>query len=494
MHITSLFTVATSLLLVNAAPPPLTGNYIERILSYADFSVDPCDDFYAFSCGGFDKTHPATLQTGSRSNFEKVWKSNKQFLSEYFGNFKGTDSIDTSLKQAYDACMLRNKDSSEKAFSTILKLIDSNDFTTVQGRTVIMTELLKHSSPWLIGLDISTAFDREDKLNEWNLVQPPVRLYYKNLYTDENLAIVTESFNTLAKELPSLSIKQEDVRALVQFENEITKMTAPWDELKLQAKYNTRFSLDDLQKLLPEFVDWKTLFANINNGQDPNSILVQNESYLQNLAELLRKTDSNIVKNYLKLSFVAEFADFLHDEARAPIKEIRMKVLKSPPQGQKEEQCALLANSVFPVMVSYKFIPTHLPPQKKEKAVEIVNAVQKSVEKLLSKTPWIQPSTRSAALEKLKALDSSRIGYPDFYLDANEVMKYYEGLKITDNIAEIGLERSKNKFTKTVRQIGKNEDPNNWGKIETIEEVNGYYVSFAFFVSLSKGRILRTVC
>jgi predicted metalloendopeptidase len=484
MQITSLFTIATSLLLVNAAPPPLTGNYVERLLSYADFSVDPCDDFYTFSCGGFDKTHPATPQTGTQSNFDLVTERNKQFIIDYFINFKGTDGIDTSLKQVYDACMQGNKDSSEKALSSILNLIDSNDFSTVQGRTNIMTEFFKHSSSSIIGLGIFPAFDREDKLNDWTLVQPiDLRLGKKEDYTEANLAVLTESHSKLVKKVPSLSIKPEDVRALVDFENEIAKMTTPWSELLFQMNHSKRLTLDDLSKLLPDFVDWKALFANVTNGQVPDSVVVMNEPYFQKLAELLRKTDANTVKKYLKLSFVADLAKYLHVEEGAPSKEVK--------KNKKEEECALLTEKVFRVMVTHKFISTHVPLKKKQKVVEIVDAVRKSAEKLISKTPWVQQSTRTAALEKLKALDSSQIAYPDFYLDANEVMKYYEGLKITDNIAEIGLEKVKYDFRKTVSGVGKKEDPNQWGLLIDISEVNASYVSYAlFFYITCKGKVL----
>jgi predicted metalloendopeptidase len=464
MQPASLFAVATSLLIVSAVTPPPTGNYIERLASYADFSVDPCDDFYAFSCGGFDKTHS---KAGTFSTFYVPYEKNKKFLFDYFNNLKETDQIDRSLKQVYDACMQENKDSSEKALAPILKLIDSNDFSTVQGRTVIMTELFKHSSFSIMRLEIYRAFDREDQLHDWTLVQPSLGLRYKELYTDAKIATLTESYTKLVKEVPSLSIKPEDVRALVDFESQIAKITSSLFDISNRARNSKRLSYDDLQKLMPDFVDWKTLFANITNGKAPDSVVAYNEPYFQKLSELLRKTDSNIVKQFLKVSFVEKFAVFLH-----------IKAFQKKPE-KKEDQCAQLANAVFPVMVAHKYLPTHLPPQKKQKVVDIVNIVRKSYEKLLASTPWVQQSTRTAALEKFQALDSSRIAYPDFYLDANQVMKYYEGLKLTNNIAEIGFQNANYRFTKTASQVGKNEDPNDWGEMENILNVNGFYVSFA---------------
>jgi predicted metalloendopeptidase len=467
MQITPLFTVATSLLLVSAVPPPPTGNYIERLVSFGDFSVDPCDDFHAFSCGGFDKSHTSQ----SYSTFDVALDKNREFLVDYFKKLNGTDGIDKSLKKVYDACMHRDRDSSSKVLSTILNLIDSNDFSTVQGRTTIMAELLKHSSFQLIGLEIYPAFDREDQLNDWNLVQPSLT-YRKELYNEAKLASLNGYYRDLLKDIPSLSIKPEEIRALVDFENEKAKIFTPWLEIDIRAKHSKRLSYDDLSKLLPDFVDWKTLFANLTNGKAPESVVVYNEPFFHKLAELLRKTDSNIVKQYLKLTFVSDFKDYLYAEVRDPVKD------KDQPLWKKKE-CALLANRVFPVMVAHKFLPTHLPPQKKQKVVELVGIVRKSFEKLLATTPWAQQSTRTAAVEKFKALDSSRIAYPDFYLDATQVMKYYEGLKITDNIAEIGFENAKYRFAKTASQVGKNEDPNDWGEMESILYANGFNVSFA---------------
>jgi hypothetical protein len=48
-----------------------------NILMTADLRVDPCDDFYEYSCGGWESLNPIPDGRSSWSMFEKLWEKNQ---------------------------------------------------------------------------------------------------------------------------------------------------------------------------------------------------------------------------------------------------------------------------------------------------------------------------------------------------------------------------------------------------------------------------------
>ena len=65
-----------------AAPKPLQAMPYSPSLDVTslDRSVDPCTDFYKFSCGGWEKNNPIPADQASWSVYAKLANDNQQFL------------------------------------------------------------------------------------------------------------------------------------------------------------------------------------------------------------------------------------------------------------------------------------------------------------------------------------------------------------------------------------------------------------------------------
>src|SRR5579872_1174163 len=73
-----------------------------------DRSVDPCTDFYKYSCGGWQKRNPIPADQTSWSVYGKLYQDNLQFLRgilEEAENAPNRDAVTQKIGDYYGACM-----------------------------------------------------------------------------------------------------------------------------------------------------------------------------------------------------------------------------------------------------------------------------------------------------------------------------------------------------------------------------------------------------
>lgn len=76
-----------------------------RITSYMDTSVHPCNDFYQYSCGGWEKKTVLPDGLDTWGTFEELAQSNYQFLIKALSNSTKSDSTAImKTKQIFAAC------------------------------------------------------------------------------------------------------------------------------------------------------------------------------------------------------------------------------------------------------------------------------------------------------------------------------------------------------------------------------------------------------
>jgi len=73
-----------------------------------DRSVDPCENFYQYSCGGWQNKNPIPPDQTSWSVYGKLYQDNLQFLRgilEDAARAKQRDAVTQKIGDYYAACM-----------------------------------------------------------------------------------------------------------------------------------------------------------------------------------------------------------------------------------------------------------------------------------------------------------------------------------------------------------------------------------------------------
>src|SRR6266446_5891099 len=116
-HSVSSFLLVIALLLLAKGPTSFAQTSTAPALPYSpsldltsmDKSVDPCSDFYHYSCGGWQKKNPIPPDQTSWSVYGKLYQDNLKFLrsilEEAAANTGQRDSVTQKIGDFYAACM-----------------------------------------------------------------------------------------------------------------------------------------------------------------------------------------------------------------------------------------------------------------------------------------------------------------------------------------------------------------------------------------------------
>ena len=119
------------------------------VLTTANWSADPCDDFYTFSCGGWEQRTALPDGRSSWSAFDKLWEANQLIMKNALEHIHETDEAGdhdedgrvtgakAKLHLYYDSCIDRNGTIEQLKGKPLLDLLTSAD---VRGLPLINGE------------------------------------------------------------------------------------------------------------------------------------------------------------------------------------------------------------------------------------------------------------------------------------------------------------------------------------------------------------------
>ncbi len=456
------------------ATPKAPKNPVSLDLSAIDKTVNPCDDFYTYSCGNWRKLNPLTAQYSRYGRFNELGERNNYLL--YTDLQKAAEAPKTPLQTKYGnffaSCMdVEAVDKLGAApiqpeLRTIDTLKSTKDLATLN---VALTKQFGGSE--LLGVGVTQ--DQKDSTQQilstgQGGLTLPDRDYYLNSaprfakIRDAYVANLKATF-VLLGDTPDVAATE--AAAVIKIETALAQGSMDRVEMRDPAKRYHIMTVAQVQALTPDY-NWKTYLDGTGVGSTP-TLNVMSPDFEKTVETELSAEPLDSWKSYLRWHAVHAAAPYLSQNFVDTNFDFFNKTLN----GQQEEQprwkrCTALTDRALGEAVGQDWVRENFPPDAKANMEKLVAALEKALGQDIQQLPWMSPDTKAQAELKLAAI-RDKIGYPNHWRD-------YSALTVKRDDLIGNLERSGVfEHNRNLAKLGKPVDETEWGM--TPPTVNAYY-------------------
>ncbi len=443
-------------------------------LDNIDSTVNPADDFYNFVNGKWMENTEIPKDKGAWGSFYELReKSQESLLSvlekaqqnssyakdsdqqkaiDFYGSGMDTIAIeDLTIKPLEDIfgqiLSIKNYMDLQKVIAELHKKLNTPFFapSVIQDlkNSQVMAGYIFQGG---LGLPSSEHYtDTASKLQE-------TRIAY--------LEHITKMFILLGHEEEEA---QSIANGIMDLETRLAQVSWTPVQLRQTEKMYNPFSIDGLTESCPVF-DWQVYLNDM--GVNLDTIIVGQPDFIQALAGIIKETNLDFIKNYLRWNVINAAAPYLNHDFVEQDFAFYGKVLQGTPTMRPRWRRVLDAtNNAVGFALGKLYVDEYFPPEAKEKAIKMIDNIKAVFKTRIENLTWMTDSTKEEALKKLASF-KVKIGYPDKWQE-------YTKLEIGKSYVENFMNANLFEFNRNIAKLGKPVDPTEWGM--TPQTVNAYY-------------------
>ncbi|XP_072318061.1 endothelin-converting enzyme 2b [Eucyclogobius newberryi] len=466
-----------------------------QIVEALDRTVDPCQDFYQFSCGGWIRRNPLPDGRSRWSTFNSIWEQNQALLKHLLenGTFPGNSSAGGSeaerKTQAYYLSCLNSAKIDELGATPLTQLISKVGGWNITGpweKDNFMEVLKVVSGPLRAQPFFSVSVSTDPKSSNSNVIQVdqsglflPSRDYYLNKTANEKvlaayLDYMVELGTLLGGERDSTLVQMKQI---LDFETVLANLTVPQDQRRDEEKIYNKISIAELQTLAPA-VDWLDLLSFSLSPLDLNDtepVVLYAKEYLQQVSDLINKTHKSLLNNYMVWTLVQKSVTSLDQR----FENAQDKLLESLYGTKKSctprwQTCIGYTDDTLGFALGALFVKATFDKHSKGIAEEMINEIRTAFKQGLDQLHWMDPETKQNAKEKADSI-YDMIGFPEFILDPKELDDVYDGYDVSEDSFFQNMLNFYNFSSRVMAdQLRKTPNKDQWSM--TPPTVNAYYM------------------
>jgi putative endopeptidase len=438
-----------------------------------DRTVDPCADFFAYSCGGWIKRNPIPPDQSSWDTYSKMHDENlgrlRGILEAASAPDPNRNAVDQKIGDYYASCTdekvidAKGADPLKPALDRIAQISSKTEIAAVAAAMIDDNVLFRFDSIQ----DFRDASQVIADADQGGLGLPDRDYYTK---TDAKsvelrkayLAHVQRMFELLGDKPEAASTEAQTV---MRIETELAKGSMTRVERRDPKALDHKMSSAELEKISPAF-HWQVYFAKVGMPS-LSSLNVSSPGFFKTLSATLESESLPDWKTYLRWHLVHADAPHLSSAFLNENFAFYSKTLR----GQQElkprwKRCTEDVDDYLGEALGQAYVAKYFSPEAKQQALKIVKEIQAEMDQDITGLPWMSAATKQQALAKLHGM-ANKIGYPDKWRD-------YSKLEIVrgDELGNVDRAR-KFEFDRQLAKIGKPVDRGEWGM--TPPTVNAYY-------------------
>jgi len=442
-----------------------------------DRSADPCADFYAFACGGWQKRNPIPPDQAHWSVYGKLQAENQRFLwglleeaARKPDRMRGAE--ERLVGDAFAACM--DERGVQRAGATPLRadLAAIAALRSKRGIGRLLGRLhLAADDGMIFGFTTEPSFEDAERAvafaSAGGLGLPDRESYLAADARAEELRGKYRTHVVRSLRLSGLRAAEAEAgaAAVLRMETALARATLPRAERRDPKRIWNRTTRAALQALTPSFA-WGDYLRASGAPAFP-WLNVTEPAFFREVERLLGSEGLAAWKGYLRWHLVRSRAPYLS----RPFQEESFAFYGAALRGVKElkprwKRCVGWLDRDLGEALGKLFVARAFPASAKRDAERMVERVEEAMKERILDLEWMGGDTRKAALEKLAAV-RNKIGYPARW-------RSYRGLRVDRRDFAGNVQRALAfEARRQLAKIGKPVDRGEWRM--TPPTVNAYY-------------------
>ncbi len=444
--------------------------------SLIDTTVDPCKNFYRYSCNGWFKRNPLPADQAAYGRFTELYELNRlhlrQILEEAEVPSAARSASEQKIGDEYASCM--DDAAVNKLGLTPIKpeLDRIAALQSLSELPALLAHLHSIGVNAFFGMGAGQDFADSNAMISFYTAGGlglPERDYYTR--SDAKSVEQRQQYESHVGKIFSLAGETEaqaakDAETVLAIETRLAKASLTITEQRDPQNLNHPTDVAGFEKELTHF----SLADYVAAAHAPAAGKVNDSEpkFFAEFTALVADTPIEQIKTYLRWHLLHAYAgtglpeSFDHENWN-----FYSHILNGAEKQQERwKRCASRVDSELGEALGQAYVAKYFPPAEKQRTLEMTLAIEQAMDKDIDGLDWMSAATRVKAKEKLHAV-MNKIGYPDKWRD-------YSKLEIVRGDS-LGNEMRAREFehARDLAKIGKPVDKGEWEM--TPPTVNAYY-------------------
>jgi putative endopeptidase len=438
-----------------------------------DRTVDPCVDFFQYSCGSWIKNNPIPADQSSWDTYSKMQDENRERLRGILDAAEKPETKRSASEQKigdyYASCMdektidAKGADPLKPELEKISQMASKSDLAGIVAGMIDDNVLFEFGSTQ----DYRDASKEIAEADQGGLGLPDRDYYFKDDAKSVELRKaylehVQKTFQLLGD---SPDVAAKEAQTVMSIETALAKGSMTRVERRDPKNLDHKTTSAGLETASPNF-EWKVYFTKVGLPA-LDSLNVTSPNFFKALNEEIAKESLTDWKVYLRWHLAHSYAPYLSE----PFVNENFAFYGKTLRGQKELQprwkrCTENVDNELGEALGQVYVEKYFTPEAKAAALKMVKEIDAAMAQDIDSLAWMSAATKQQALVKLRGM-ANKIGYPDKWRD-------YSKLEIVRGDEAGNVERARQfEMNRELAKIGKPVDRGEWGM--TPPTVNAYY-------------------